>query len=157
MRSPDELVLLARHILDQGSTKLSQTTLCRAVSTVYSALFHTLAKTGADLLTAKTKNARSKHAWRQVYRGLEHGPAGKACENKAIMKKFPSPIRKFGKIFVEMQKARSRADYDPHSKFSKSLVEDYINRAEEAIKDFNKADVKDLNAFCVYVLFRLRK
>lgn len=53
-----------------------------------------------------------------------------------------------------MQQARNKADYDPHSKFSKSLVEDYINRDLEVMKDFSKADVKDKKAFCVHVLFR---
>lgn len=156
MRSPEELISLARHILEQGSTKPSQTALRRAVSTVYYALFHTLSKTGADLLVGKTKSFRSEPAWGQVYRGLEHGLARKACEKEATMKKFPQSIRKFGGVFVEMQKARNKADYNPHSKFSKSVVENQIARAQEAIKGFGKIDLKDQKAFCVHVLFRMR-
>lgn len=154
MRSPDELLLLARHILDQGSTKPSQAVLRRAVSTVYYALFRNLAKNSADLLTSATKKSRSKYAWQQVYQGLNHGPVRKACEQKATMERFPESIQKFGKLFTEMQQARNKADYNPYSKFSKSIVEDYIDRTEEIIKNFNKETAKDRNAFCVYVLFR---
>lgn len=156
MRSPEELISLARHILEQGSTKPSQTTLRRAVSTVYYALFHTLSKTGADLLVGKTKSFRSEPAWRQVYQGLNHGPARKACEQKATMENFPQSIRKFGRVFVEMQQARSKADYNPHSKFSKSVVAEQIARTQEAMKDFSEADVKEQKAFCVHVLFKSR-
>ena len=88
MRSPEELISLARHILGQDSTKPSQSTLRRAVGTVYYALFHTLAETSADLLVGKTKSFRSDPAWRQVYRGLDHGTARKVCERKAIMERF---------------------------------------------------------------------
>ena len=156
MRSPEELISLSKHILEQGSTKPSQATLGRSVGTVYYALFHTLAKTGADLLIGKTKGFRSNPAWRQVYRGLDHGPARKACEQKTTMEKFPQSIQNFGEMFVEMQKARSKADYDPDSKFSKFLVEDYIDRTREAMKGFGKADVKDQKAFCAHVLFKSR-
>ena len=73
------------------------------------------------------------------------------------MQKFPQSIQKFGAMFVEMQQARNKADYDSHSKFSKALVIDYIDRARDVMIDFNKASVKDRNAFCIHVLFRSRK
>ena len=98
MNSPEDLISLVEYILNQSSTRPSQTALRRSVSTVYYSLFHTLAKTNADLLTAKTKSSRSQPAWQQAYRGLEHGSAGKACEQKAVMQKFPQSIQKFGAI-----------------------------------------------------------
>ena len=114
-------------------------------------------KDGADLLVGKTKHSRSKHAWRQVYRGLEHGAVRHACENKEILKKLPPEIQDFGDLFAMMHQARSNADYDPYATFSKSSVEAYITRAEEAIKSFEKVPVKDRRAFCAYVLFKVRK
>lgn len=72
------------------------------------------------------------------------------------MENFPQSIRKFGRVFVEMQQARSKADYNPHSKFSKSVVAEQIARTQEAMKDFSEADVKEQKAFCVHVLFKPR-
>lgn len=157
MQYHKELLLLARYIVEQDGTSPSQAALRRSVSSVYYALFHTLAKDGADLLVGKTKRSRSKHAWRQVYRGLEHGSAKHACENKEILRKFPPPIQDFGDLFVRMHQARNNADYDPYATFTKSSVEAYIIRAEEAIKGFEKVPVKDRRAFCAYVLFTVRK
>ena len=81
-------------------------------------------------MISETNSSRSKHAWQQVYRGLEHGRARTAC-GKGIMKEFPLPIWDFGELFIEMQQARNRADYDPYGTFTKFSVENYINRAEE--------------------------
>ena len=157
MQYHEELLSLAKYILEQDSTRPSQGALRRAVSSVYYALFHALSKDGADLLVGKTKRFRSKHAWRQVYRGLEHNAVRHACKNKEILKKFPPEIQNFGDLFVKMHQARSNADYDPYATFSKSSVEAYIIRAEEAIKSFEKVPVKDRRAFCAYVLFKVRK
>ncbi|MCY4049549.1 MAG: hypothetical protein OXF24_08180 [Hyphomicrobiales bacterium] len=157
MQYHKELLSLAKHILRQDSTRPSQTALRRAVSSVYYALFHTMAQNGADLLIGKTKRSRSKHAWRQVYRGLEHSSARSACDNGEILKKFPGSIQNFGSFFVKMQYARHNADYDPYATFTKSSVEAYITRAEEAIKSLEGASEKDRRAFCAYVLFKVRK
>ena len=157
MQYHKELLSLAKYILKQDSTRPSQAALRLAVHCAYYALFHALAKDGADLLIGKTKHSRSKHAWRQVYRGLEHGSVRRACNNEEILKKFPPSIQDFGDLFVKMQQARSNADYDPYVKFTKSSVEAYITRVEEAIKNFNEASEKDRRAFCAYVLFKVYK
>ncbi len=157
MQYHKELLSLARYILEQNNTRPSQAALRRAVSTVYYALFHALAKSGADLLVGKTKRHRSKHAWQQVYRGLEHNSVRSARRNKDILKKFHPSIQDFGDLFVNMCRARNNADYDPYATFTKSSVEAYIVRAEEAIKSFDKMPIKDRRAFCAYVLFKVRK
>ena len=113
---------------------------------------------GRICLVGETKNSRSKHAWRQVYRALEHGKAKKDCRNKKITKRFPSGIRNFCDAFVLMQELRQKADYDPYTEFgnplTKFFVEDNIDRAERVIKDFNSASKKDRRAFSTYVLFK---
>ena len=154
---PRDFIALARHLLQQGATRPSQVSLRRALSTAYYALFHALARNGADLLVGKTTDARSRHAWRQVYRGLEHGQAKQACKNERILRKFPSGIQNFGRIFVIMQEQRHTADYDPNARFTKSYVTSRINGAENAIKNLDSTDAKDRRAFVVYVLFKLRE
>ncbi|MCY4053572.1 MAG: hypothetical protein OXE98_06800 [Hyphomicrobiales bacterium] len=157
MQYHEDLLLLSKRVLEQDGAKPSQASLRRSVSTVYYALFHSLAKAGADLLVGETNGSRSTHAWRQVYRGLEHGLARTACGRWEIMREFPLPIRDFGEFFVAMQQTRNIADYDPYKTFTKSSAEAYINRAKEVMKGFDEAPEKDRRAFCVHVLFKPRK
>ena len=155
---PEDFISLARHDLCQNNSKPSQAALRRALSTVYCALFHTLAKSGADLLAGVTGASRSRPAWRQTYRALEHGRVRSACRKVGTMKKFPSAIQKFGDFFIEMQEIRHSADYDPYAEFEEPLtkffVDRFINRAEKIIENYNATPKKDRKAFSIYVLFR---
>ena len=76
------------------------------------------------------------------------------------MKEFPMQIQNFGVIFVEMQRIRHRADYDPHADFEEALakhfVDGIIERVRRTIEDFNVTNEKDRKAFCVYILFKTR-
>ena len=157
---PEDLIRVARHALQQDSTKPSQAALRRAISTTYYALFHTLARTGADMLIGETKSSRSKHAWRQVYRALEHGKAKEDCRNKKIVDRFPVRIRNFCDAFVSMQGLRHKADYDPYADSRKPLTKTFvkynIDFAEQIIKNFNAVNKKDRRAFSAYVLFKVR-
>ncbi|MDO8297101.1 MAG: hypothetical protein Q7T19_11770 [Caulobacter sp.] len=98
---------------------------------------------------------KSKHAWKQVYRALDHGPAKSACTDKLIQK-FPKAIEDFANNFASMQSKRHAADYDPTVKFTKSEVVQDIATVERAIAAFTDAPVKDRRAFCTFVLFRRR-
>lgn len=96
---------------------------------------------------------RSKHAWRQVYRSLDHGPAKKACESKTLQQ-FPSDIIDFGTNFRTLQEQRHLADYDPYLRLTRSEVETYIDIAEDCIRKLLSAASKDRRAFAAFVLFR---
>lgn len=100
--------------------------------------------------------AKSKHAWRQTYRALNHGSACDACKQKAVLAKFPKGIEDFGHAFVAMQEKRHAADYDPHERLTKSEVMADIALVEQAISDFEGSDAKDRRAFCAFVLFKKR-
>ena len=50
-----------------------QADLRRAISTAYYALFHTLAGNCANLLVGGRASTRTRQAWRQLYRALDHG------------------------------------------------------------------------------------
>lgn len=101
--------------------------------------------------------AKSKHAWRQTYRALEHGQAYNACKNGNIISKFPQPIEDFANAFVSLQDKRHSADYDPHAKFLKSGVLNDIALVKTVMQNFEAADAKDRRAFCAYVLFKTRR
>ena len=76
------------------------------------------------------------------------------------MEQFPPSIQKFGDLFVEMQKVRHSADYDPYAEFeeplTKSFVERQIDHAEKIIKNFNAAHKSDRKAFSIHVLLKIR-
>lgn len=90
-------------------------------------------------------------AWLQAYRTVEHKAAKNACKNQQIMKKFPKEIEDFGNELVQLQVKRHSADYDPTANFFRTEVLSDINSAENAIRDFAKADIKDRRAFAAWV------
>ena len=100
---------------------------------------------------------RSKSAWRQAYRALQHGWAKRRCQNHKIVNDFPVAIQDFAGMFVEMQNKRHLADYDPDEIFYKSEVLKDIADVEDVLSRFQKVPVKDRRAFAVYVLLELRK
>ena len=156
---PDDLIEIARQLADEsvagGRGRPRQAWLRRAVSTAYYALFHTMARCGADMLAGSTPANRSQPAWRQAYRALEHGHAKNQC-SKTVMKKFPEEIQRFGQTFVEMQGQRHTADYDPEPRLVRSDVLQLIDVTAKAITEFENTTLADRKAFAIYVLLKTR-
>ena len=92
-----------------------------------------------------------------MYRSLEHGHARNQCKNKTVMEKFPEGIQSFGRAFVEMQRQRHSADYDPDPKLLRTDVKQLIDKTAKAITEFNKTTPADRKAFAIYVLLRTRR
>ena len=138
-----------------GSGRPRETDLRRAVSTAYYAMFHCLALCCADALAGKTSANRSRRAWLQTYRALEHRDARKRCEGPRI-REFPDAIQEFARQFVNMQGLRHHADYNPAKSFALSEVIQEIDATEEIIGEFAKAPANDRRAFAVYALLPLR-
>ena len=159
--NPDTLISIARHLaagqvgLRRGRPR--QTDLCRAISATYYALFHTLARCGADLLAGATRPSRSQPAWEQIYRALEHGHAKNQCQNSSVMARFPAEIRDFAEHFALMQRHRHRADYAPSTDFDRVQVLAFIERSEDVISSFDNAPANDRRAFAIHALFRTRQ
>lgn len=135
--------------------KPSEACLRRATSTAYYALFHCLAREAADLLIGGLGASRSKPAWVQTYRALEHGYAKSQCENTAVIGAFPKAIEDFADAFKRLQKRRHEADYNPTAKFYKSSVQADIVLASQAIVAFKAEKASDRRAFCAWVLFKV--
>lgn len=126
------------------------------MSTLYYALFHTLAQSCADLMVGGKNSERSNPAWRQVYRALEHGHTKAQCLNNKVVSKFPKEIEDFANMFVAMQIKRHAADYDPFYAVTKSEVQADCAAVRDAIKKFRTTPTKDRRAFAAYVLFKTR-
>lgn len=103
-----------------------------------------------------TGSTRSKRAWQQVYRALNHGLAKEACRNQKIIEKFPIDIQNFANTFATMQTKRHSADYDPSEIFYKSQVNTDVAGAKDVIERFGKIPAKDRRAFAALVLFKYR-
>lgn len=153
--TPEALLSTADHLLITKGGRPSEANLRRATSTTYYALFHCLAKCGADLLIGGGRAARSQSAWRQVYRALEHSSTNKCGKNNETLKKFPDDVIDFANKFRSMKIKRENADYDPTEKFFKSSVMLDIAEARDVIDRFNSSPRKDRCAFAAFMLFKL--
>lgn len=153
---PDDLLSVADDLISTRSRKPRQSNLRRAVSTAYYAMFHCLARCCADTLVGSRSADRSRPAWRQVYRALEHGFAKNSCRNQTIIKRFPKDIEDFANTFVSLQEKRHLADYDPFSQFTKLEVNSDVAATRDAIQRFQSVPIKDRRAFAVFVLFKTR-
>lgn len=152
---PHDLLAAAEALLE-GSRRPSEANLRRAQSTVYYALFHCLAKSAADSLVGAVAARRSRQAWRDAYRALDHGTAKKACSNRIVMPRFPECIQNFAFAFVNLQERRHAADYDPLFRITKSEIRVDIELADDAINALRSASRQDQIAFSAHCLFRKR-
>ncbi|NJO37132.1 MAG: hypothetical protein HC871_05300 [Rhizobiales bacterium] len=155
---PRDLIATARDlIVVTGRRKPRQSNLHRATSTAYYAMFHTLARSAADLMIGGTKASRSAGAWKQAYRALDHGTIKSACGRSDALAKFPKAIQDFANTFVALQEKRHTADYDPDARALKSEVALDIALAARAITDFEATPAKDRRAFAAFIIFKTRK
>ena len=130
----------------------------RAVSTAYYALFHCLAANCADMVVGGQSAMRNQESWRQVYRALDHGPAKRRCGDRNTLSGFPSEIRQFAQVFIQMLDLRHSADYDPDSDVpTRDEVIKYINDAEDTIRQFPASPIVDRRSFAVHVLMGARR
>jgi hypothetical protein len=122
----------------------------------YYAMFHALARCCADLLIGGPGSKRSKPAWSQVYRALDHGAARSACSNEIMIAKFPREIQDFSDAFVQLQSKRHQAEYDPDAMIYKSVVLANIAIVETVIRELSNVPLKHRRAFAAWVMFRKR-
>lgn len=158
---PLDFIKSAEDLLATHKNRPSEVNLRRATSAAYYALFHTLARAVANLFIGGTGAARSRGAWRQLYRSLDHRIVKEACNrgnrnSRPVLLRFPVALQDFANAIVTMQKKRHDADYDPYAKFTKSEVKADIALVKQAITDFEAQSTKDRRAFCVHILFKHR-
>ncbi len=71
---------------------------------------------------------------------------------------FPSEIRNFGAVFLQMQELRQSADYDPYVAVpSRKEVSGCIDNSEDAISRFPNAPIVERRSFAVHVLMAARR
>jgi uncharacterized protein (UPF0332 family) len=128
----DDLLADAFHLAGRGGKKPKQSSLRRAVSTAYYALFHLL----IDDFVA---NWELEHQRVRLGRMFEHRKMREATF-KAVNKSAPTPIEsdllKVIGTFVRLQDDRYAADYDIAKVWSRSDVMTSLALAEQAFKSW---------------------
>ena len=152
--APEHLLQTATDLAEINPRRPRQADLCRAASTAYYAMFHCLARTCADRLAGSGSTVGNRPMWRRVYRAPEHRQAKARCENAPSW--FADEVRQFGQTFVDMQRKRHFADYDPDYRVGKSEVIADINDARAAIDRFLATPPNVRRDFALHVLTKVR-
>ena len=132
-----ELIEVSRFL---ASGNPSQTSLRRAVSTAYYAMFHALATSNADMIVGN-KTTKNQTEWIAAYRSLRHYRAENPLYGWPHL--FSAPIRQFANVIGGAKKRRENADYNPNAIFYQRQVVSLIDRVESAIIDFNAASLNE--------------
>lgn len=135
----DDLLDIASHLAQLEKGKPRQTSLRRALSSAYYALFHALAKLCADKLVGFSK---PWEVYTPIYRSLDHGRA------KDVFKRISSHrgprVAIIGQIFILLQERRHTADYDPSPfPFGRAETLDLIEQSRQAIEQLSKLSDED--------------
>lgn len=154
--NPTHLLDAADHLVSErrpGAPR--QANLRRAVSTVYYALFHWLARCAADSLVGVREP--SGESWVRVYRALNHRDLRQRCQKGRVPPSTPYPLRQLGTALVQLQPIRNGADYNPVVRLAKRDVLAQVDEARRILEDLESATPSDRRAFTVHVLFRERR
>jgi uncharacterized protein (UPF0332 family) len=134
--------------------------LIRSISSSYYALFHCLIDWAAcDLIGQDRKSPR----FRLVYRSYEHSDMRLACKAAARplapefgIGSFCQEIQLCANSFVELQKLRHEADYDPNVQITLSDAQGAISTAETAMEKLRSAREKHRRLFLLTLRYKPR-
>ena len=147
----DAHLVTASTLANNNNSSPSQADIRKSISCAYSAVFHTLACVAANMLVGPIIEGRSNKAWVEVYRGLAHGTCKESCK-RALKLNFPKGILDFANAFIQLQDARTLADYDPLLRPTRDNAIFCVTLARLAMEALNAAPTYDKTAFVTYVL-----
>ncbi len=132
----------------------------RAISTAYYGLFHCLVASATCNLVGQD---RKTPKFRLVYRSFQHSEMRSACEQAGKplppefgIKSFCPELRLCASIFVELQKLRHEADYDPQARITLSDTQSAVARAEVATEKLRAAPSEQRDLFLLTLRYRHR-
>jgi hypothetical protein len=129
---------------------LHQTRLRLAVSTVYYAMYHALARSNADLLMGPSETEVNTPEWNRVYTALGGDSAHELMQ--ADFSCHPAAVRRFAEVFLAVHHQRLLAEEDPVVTFTTAEAQDRIQRAQAAIAEFLSVEPEQRTAFAVQLL-----
>jgi hypothetical protein len=144
-----ELLDVARLLAAAGADPPpTEAQLRRAVSTAYYALFHKIAQAGACRFMGHGHERKAGYAL--LYRGFNHSRMKTVCRALDAPRLAPNlerqlgrlavsqDLREFARLFVALQEARHRADYDPHAILTHADAIKSVERADSAMQAFGR-------------------
>lgn len=151
-----ELLDTAEYLLTRpgGATASDQ---CRAISTLYYALFHFLAGDFCkSLICDPSITTPPSRAWDHLYRSLAHTTLLDKCKSSQNLRQrqFPQEIIDFALFACEMQIKRERCDYGHNEQPQISSIQPDINNARIQMSRYETVDQKHRKAFAIYILFK---
>jgi uncharacterized protein (UPF0332 family) len=163
----NSLLLDAAHLIQRGATKPSQSSLRRAVSTAYYALFHCISEKGVNFLFGPSSpysfvrklSARSFTHQRlfDVCMQFQFDYAKmKPTYREAFHLINPTEIKLYCGAVIDLQQNRHIADYDLSAVFNKNDTLTLLRQAEIGVKSFQNALVnypEEVNTFLGLILF----
>jgi hypothetical protein len=137
---------IARALATLDARRPRETSLRRAVSTAYYALFQALCKTCADVLVGWRNPWES---YTPIFRTLQHQGVAQALKPNNWLD--APQVQRLGLAFAELQTAREWADYNPeprpdydkvrnNAQFARPEALRLIDLADSAIRILNGAD-----------------
>ena len=146
-----ELIALAREMAaTPPSDRLHQTKIRLAVSTVYYAMYHALARSNADLLVGPSETEGSAPEWHRIYMALGGDSAFELM--RADFSRHPEAVGRFVEEFLSMHHQRLLAEDDPATTFTAAEAQDWIQRVEVAIAEFLSVEPGRRRAFALELL-----
>jgi hypothetical protein len=109
----EDLLDIASSLALRESGRPKQTSLRRAVSSAYYALFHAISERCAKTLITFAGEGSDWDIYALVYRTLDHATAKRVLQQARDLRGLGSQITRIGEIFTKLQDARITADYDP--------------------------------------------
>jgi hypothetical protein len=138
----DELLALAKELVDRNPGAAVAGDLRRAVSTAYYALFHLLVHEATTRLVA-VPTLRPR-----VARAFDHNVMKKVCQDYARLvpnaagqlvlggQLVPAAIQNIATEFIALQEARHQGDYDTAVAITQAQAQTDVMRAETAFLDW---------------------
>jgi uncharacterized protein (UPF0332 family) len=143
MALDQELLNLARELVDRNPVAPNDADLRRGVSTAYYALFHLLIRAATERLVAIVELRP------RVSRAFDHRIMRIVCQDRAKLipnaagqlvlppnQLVPPEIQKISSEFVALQEARYQADYDTGVTITQAEADANVKRAEQAFLDW---------------------
>jgi hypothetical protein len=150
----DDLLDIADELARRDLGRPKQSSLRRAVSSAYYAIFHALAFMCTSSLIGWNK------PWdvtTQLYRALDHAAARKLFERDRQGVVYGREAASFGRIFIELQQARVIADYDPSPfNLNRQATQELIDRAREAARSMQTISAEKRLLIAVHLIARPR-
>lgn len=142
MKSPEHLLELARSILEMDRRRPRQVSLRRAVSTAYYAVFHLL---GLEYTLMFSDDPAVRAG---IFRAVNHADVQKAARDFSNPK-LPLPgvlvskgvvvtpeLLNVAKSFIDLKDARTSADYDLSTTYTRAQVAAFVELAEQVFEDW---------------------